>query len=167
MKPGLLLPSGPRTLKAEAERSCGAHTYFRTAEFLLPPSDPKRSIATQKNLSAFYNGLAALGVKYERMEAPYGSGYLVDLVERSLPATADTGRAARAVDLATRLIGQKIWTAETISPSETVPLRHFRGANLDSIDQRAHMEMGQPALRAASQRVNYAVFLRLPSRVLS
>jgi hypothetical protein len=34
-----------------------AHTYFRTAEFLLPPSDPKRSIATQKNLSAFYNGL--------------------------------------------------------------------------------------------------------------
>lgn len=52
-----------------------AHTYFRTAEFRLPPSDPKRSIATQKNLSAFYNGLAALGVKYEHMEAPYGNGY--------------------------------------------------------------------------------------------
>ncbi|MGO9017637.1 MAG: alpha/beta hydrolase family protein, partial [Syntrophobacteraceae bacterium] len=52
-----------------------AHTYFRTAEFLLPPSDPKRSIATEKNLSAFYNGLAALGVKYERMEAPYDNGY--------------------------------------------------------------------------------------------
>ena len=56
-----------------------AHTYFRTAEFLLPPSDPKRSIATQKNLSAFYNGLAALSVKYERMEAPYGSGYLLPM----------------------------------------------------------------------------------------
>lgn len=25
-----------------------AHTYFREAEFLLPPSDPKRRIATQK-----------------------------------------------------------------------------------------------------------------------
>jgi hypothetical protein len=62
---------------------------------------------------------------------------LVDLVERSLPTTADTDRAARTVDLAARLSGQKIWTAETISPSKTVPLRHFGGANLDSIDQRA------------------------------
>jgi len=52
-----------------------AHTYFLTAEFFLPPSDPKRSIATQKNVSAFYNGLAALGVKWERMDAPYGNGY--------------------------------------------------------------------------------------------
>jgi alpha-beta hydrolase superfamily lysophospholipase len=52
-----------------------AHTYFVTAEFFLPPSDTKRSIATQKNLSAFYHGLDALGVKLERMEAPYGNGY--------------------------------------------------------------------------------------------
>ena len=52
-----------------------AHSYFRTAEFFLPPSDPKRSIASPKNLSAFYNGLAALGVKYEQMEAAYGDGY--------------------------------------------------------------------------------------------
>ena len=52
-----------------------AHTYFRTAEFLLPPSDSKRIIATQKNMSAFYTGLATLGIKYEHMEAPYGKGY--------------------------------------------------------------------------------------------
>jgi|SRR5271157_5875651 len=37
-----------------------AHTYFRTAEFLLSPSDPKRSIATERTLSAFYNGLVTL-----------------------------------------------------------------------------------------------------------
>ncbi len=56
-----------------------AHTYFRTAGFLLPPSDPKRSIATAKNLSAFYTGLAALGVQYERAEAPFGDGYCLPI----------------------------------------------------------------------------------------
>lgn len=63
-----------------------AHSYFRTAEFFLPPSDPKRSIATQKNLSAFSNGLAALGVKCEQMEAPYGNGYRLPI--RYYPAEA-------------------------------------------------------------------------------
>jgi hypothetical protein len=72
---------------------------------------------------------------------------------------ADTDRAARTVDLAARLIGQKIWTAETISPSpKTVPLRHFGRANLDSIGQKAAYGNGQPALREGSQRVNDAVF---------
>jgi alpha/beta hydrolase family protein len=52
-----------------------AHSYFRVSEFFLPSSDTRRSIATQKNLSAFYDGLAALGVKYKRMEAPYDNGY--------------------------------------------------------------------------------------------
>ncbi len=51
------------------------HSYFRVSEFFLPPSDTRRSIATQKNLSAFYNGLAALRATYERMEAPYGKAY--------------------------------------------------------------------------------------------
>ena len=81
-KPGLLLPSGlrplpsePRTLRAEAELTCGPIPIFRVSEFFLPSSDTRRSIATQKNLSAFYKGLAALGVEYERTEAPYGSGH--------------------------------------------------------------------------------------------
>ena len=43
----------------------------------------------------------------------------------------------------------------------------FQGANLDSIDQKVAYGNGQPALREGSQRVNYAVLLRLPSRVLS
>jgi pimeloyl-ACP methyl ester carboxylesterase len=52
-----------------------AHTYYRTAEFLLPPADPKRKILTRKNVAAFHEGLKYLNVKYERMYAPYGQGY--------------------------------------------------------------------------------------------
>jgi alpha-beta hydrolase superfamily lysophospholipase len=57
-----------------------AHNYFRTAEFLLRPSDPRRSIARQKNLSAFYKGLDTLGVKYERVYAPYGDGFRLPMI---------------------------------------------------------------------------------------
>jgi pimeloyl-ACP methyl ester carboxylesterase len=48
-----------------------AHNYFRTAQFLLPPDDPKRPAAFIKDNAAFYAGLDALNVKYEVLRAPY------------------------------------------------------------------------------------------------
>jgi hypothetical protein len=39
-----------------------AHTYFRTAQFLLPPDDHKRPPAFERDNRAFYEGLKALGV---------------------------------------------------------------------------------------------------------
>jgi pimeloyl-ACP methyl ester carboxylesterase len=53
-----------------------AHNYYRTAEFLLAPHDPRRAISWKKNLEAFYKGLDALGVRYERISAPYGAHHL-------------------------------------------------------------------------------------------
>jgi pimeloyl-ACP methyl ester carboxylesterase len=53
-----------------------AHNYYRTAEFLLEPHDPRRAISWKKNIGAFYEGLDTLGVRYERISAPYGEGHL-------------------------------------------------------------------------------------------
>jgi pimeloyl-ACP methyl ester carboxylesterase len=53
-----------------------AHNYYRTAEFLLAPTDPRRPISWKKNIKAFYDGLDTLGVKYERIRAPYGEHHL-------------------------------------------------------------------------------------------
>jgi pimeloyl-ACP methyl ester carboxylesterase len=53
-----------------------AHNYQRTAEFLLPPTDPKRPPSWQKSLSHFYQGLDTLGVRYERLSIPYEAGNL-------------------------------------------------------------------------------------------
>ncbi|CAN5447050.1 hypothetical protein BH10PSE16_BH10PSE16_11080 [soil metagenome] len=53
-----------------------AHNYLRTAEFFLPPSDPKRPISFQRNVEAFYAGLDALGVARDRMQIPYGPNHL-------------------------------------------------------------------------------------------
>lgn len=53
-----------------------AHNYYRTAEFLLAPHDPRRAISWKKNLETFYQGLDALGVRYERISAPYGAHHL-------------------------------------------------------------------------------------------
>jgi len=53
-----------------------AHTYYRSAEFFLDPHDTKRSAVWQKNVGAFYAGLDALGVKYERITVPYGEHHL-------------------------------------------------------------------------------------------
>ena len=72
-----------------------AHSYFRVSEFFLPSSDTRRSIATQKNLSAFYKGLAALGVKYERIKAPYGNGYRLPM--NYYPAEAQNRKNALLV----------------------------------------------------------------------
>lgn len=53
-----------------------AHTYFRTAEFFLPPDDPKRPVSWEKNVGCFYKGLAALKVSCEQFRAPYPGGGL-------------------------------------------------------------------------------------------
>jgi len=33
-----------------------AHNYYRTAEFLLAPHDPRRTISWKKNIETFYRG---------------------------------------------------------------------------------------------------------------
>jgi dienelactone hydrolase len=57
-----------------------AHNYYRTAEFFLPPDDPKRPVSAAKNIQSFYAGLDALGVAYERIEVPYGEGHHLEAV---------------------------------------------------------------------------------------
>lgn len=52
-----------------------AHNYYRTAEFFLPPDDPKRPVSTAKNVHSFYAGLDAMGVAYQRIEVPYGGDH--------------------------------------------------------------------------------------------
>jgi pimeloyl-ACP methyl ester carboxylesterase len=53
-----------------------ASTYQRTAEFLIPPDDPKRPESFEKTGSYFFKGLDTLGVRYERITVPYGAGNL-------------------------------------------------------------------------------------------
>lgn len=53
-----------------------AHNYYRTAEFLLLPDDPKRPASWAKNVKAFYKGLDTLGIAYEKIEVPYGEHHL-------------------------------------------------------------------------------------------
>jgi alpha-beta hydrolase superfamily lysophospholipase len=53
-----------------------AHNYYRTSEFLLAPDDHRRAEAWEKNVRAFYEGLDALGVRYERIRVPYGTHHL-------------------------------------------------------------------------------------------
>jgi hypothetical protein len=57
-----------------------AHNYYRTAEFFLPPDDPKRPVSAEKNIQFFYAGLDALGVAYERIRAPYGTAHHLEAV---------------------------------------------------------------------------------------
>jgi alpha-beta hydrolase superfamily lysophospholipase len=53
-----------------------AHTYWRTAEFLLRPGDERRSGAWAAQVDAFDQGLRALAVAHTRFEAPYEGGSL-------------------------------------------------------------------------------------------
>ena len=53
-----------------------AHNYYRTAEFLLEPHDPRRFVSWKKNIGTFYKGLDTLSVSHERISAPYGSHHL-------------------------------------------------------------------------------------------
>jgi pimeloyl-ACP methyl ester carboxylesterase len=53
-----------------------AHNYQRTAEFLLPPDDPKRPPSWQKSLACFDKGIETSGVRCERIGVPYEGGQL-------------------------------------------------------------------------------------------
>jgi Prolyl oligopeptidase family. len=53
-----------------------ASTYQRTAEFLIPPDDPKRPQSFEKTVSYFFKGLDTLCVRYERITVPDGAGSL-------------------------------------------------------------------------------------------
>jgi len=53
-----------------------ASTYLRMAEFLLPPEDPRRAASFEKIGNYFFKGLDTLGVRYERITVPYGTGSL-------------------------------------------------------------------------------------------
>jgi alpha-beta hydrolase superfamily lysophospholipase len=53
-----------------------AHNYYRTAEFLLAPTDPRRAISWKKNVRAFYDGLDTLQIEYERIRVPFGMHHL-------------------------------------------------------------------------------------------
>jgi alpha-beta hydrolase superfamily lysophospholipase len=49
-----------------------AHSYYRTAEFYLSPTDPRRLPTSRKGRDIFYRGLDALGVRYKEISIPYG-----------------------------------------------------------------------------------------------
>ena len=53
-----------------------AHNYQRTAEFMLPPADPKRPSSWRSALARFDKGLATLGVHCEHLAVPYQGGHL-------------------------------------------------------------------------------------------
>lgn len=53
-----------------------AHSYWRTSEFLLKPSDPRRMEAWEAQVNAFDRGLADLDVVHHRFDVPYETGSL-------------------------------------------------------------------------------------------
>ena len=53
-----------------------ASTYQRLAEFLLPPDDPRRPESFDKAVRWFFQGLDALGLRYEYFSARYENGRL-------------------------------------------------------------------------------------------
>ena len=57
-----------------------AHNYYRTAQFFLPPGDPKRPDAAAKDVGYFYAGLDVLRIAYERIKVPYGEGHHLEAV---------------------------------------------------------------------------------------
>jgi alpha-beta hydrolase superfamily lysophospholipase len=67
-----------------------AHNYYRTAEFFLPPDDPKRPGSAAKNIQSFYAGLDALSLSYQRIKVPYSDGHHLDAVY--YPASEGTSK---------------------------------------------------------------------------
>jgi alpha-beta hydrolase superfamily lysophospholipase len=66
-----------------------AHTYYRSAEFFLPPTDLRRAASFKSNVDAFYRGLEDLKVPYERIAVPYGK-YQLNAVYYPGPTGAET-----------------------------------------------------------------------------
>ena len=69
-----------------------AHNYYRTAEFFLPPEDPKRPVSSAKNIQSFYAGLDALSVRYQRIKVPYSDGHHLDAVYYPAPESPSKKR---------------------------------------------------------------------------
>lgn len=63
---------GMQDARSKGNAYLRAHNYLRTAEFFLPPDDPKRPAAFAQNVRTFYAGLDLLGVRYEQLQVPYG-----------------------------------------------------------------------------------------------
>ncbi|GAN59620.1 hypothetical dipeptidyl aminopeptidase/ acylaminoacyl-peptidase related protein [Acetobacter cibinongensis] len=57
-----------------------AHNYWRTAEFLLTPQDPRRLTAWANQIAAFDQGLTVAGVPYTRLSVPYEGASLRAIV---------------------------------------------------------------------------------------
>lgn len=74
-----------------------AHTYYRSAEFFLTPTDPKRPAIWKRNVDSFYKGLDILGVRYERLTVPYGK-YHLNAVYYPGPAGAESRPLLMAVN---------------------------------------------------------------------
>ncbi|MCA9874984.1 MAG: alpha/beta fold hydrolase [Anaerolineales bacterium] len=53
-----------------------AANYYRTAEFMLYANDSRKLETYRQSIAAFYRGLDALHVPYERMEIPYAGNDL-------------------------------------------------------------------------------------------
>lgn len=53
-----------------------AHTYWRTAEFLLKPDDARRNTAWKRQISNFNLGLETLNIAHEHIAIPYEDGML-------------------------------------------------------------------------------------------
>ncbi|EQA45873.1 alpha/beta hydrolase family protein [Leptospira broomii serovar Hurstbridge str. 5399] len=75
-KKSLKMAETVRDTKSRGRAYLRAHNYFRTAEFFLPPDDPKRGDSWKDNTSAFYKGLDILGITYERIRIPFGKNHL-------------------------------------------------------------------------------------------
>jgi alpha-beta hydrolase superfamily lysophospholipase len=73
-----------------------AHTYYRSAEFFLSPTDTKRPAIWKQNVDSFYRGLDTLQVRYERLSIPYGK-YHLNAVYYPGPAGAENRPLLMAV----------------------------------------------------------------------
>lgn len=66
-----------------------AHTYYRSAEFFLAPSDVRRPAIWKLNVDSFYSALEVLGVRHERITIPYGDQHHLNAVYFPGPAGSE------------------------------------------------------------------------------